>query len=142
MKKGHMDMEEMVKELQKLVKFKETTGVGDLLLVVMETPPSCLYGVVRAFERDQSKRDEWWKMSLHLLSLPPQEVSWILRPEQFTGKEIFTMGGDRRFIKAVDIPPFPLPELDDPEREDEILDEKLDRALASKKKRPKLRLIK
>lgn len=109
-----MDMDRMVKELHKVVKFKETTRVGDLVLVVIETPLSCLYGLIRDFERDTSKRDEWWRVSLCLLSLPPEEVNWILRPEQFTGKEIFTMGGDKRYIKAVDLGPRPAPEgLDD-----------------------------
>jgi len=98
-----MDMEKMVKELHKVVKFKDTTAVGDLVLVVMETPLSCLYALVRGFERDFEKRDEWWRISLHLLALPPEEVSWILRPAQFTGQEIFSMGGEKRYIKAVDL---------------------------------------
>ncbi|NTV14730.1 MAG: hypothetical protein HGA96_12500 [Desulfobulbaceae bacterium] len=133
-----MDMENMVKELRKMVKFKETTDVGDLVLVVMETPLSCLYALVRAFERDQNKRDEWWKISLHLLSLPPQEISWILRTEQFTGKEIFTMGGDKRFMQAVDLGPLPLPEDDENDNDDDNLDDNL----TVKSKRPVLRLVK
>jgi len=138
--KKEVDMEQMVKELQKLVKFKETTSVGDLVLVVMETPLSCLYALVRSFERDPKKQGEWWTISLHLLSLPPQEISWILRPEQFTGKEIFTMGGDKRFVKAVDLGPMPVPE--DQDSDDDILEAKLAEKLETKKKRPALRLIK
>jgi len=137
--KNEVDIEQTIKELQKVVKFKDTTAVGDLVLVVMETPLSCLYGLVRAFERDQEKKDEWWKISLHLLSLPPQEISWILRPEQFTGQEVFTMGGDKRFLKAVDLGPLPVYRDDD---DDDSLDDKLDQTLAKKKKRPVLRLIK
>lgn len=126
--KMEMDMDKMVKELHKVVKFKETTGVGDLVLVVVETPLSCLYALVRGFTRDMEKQDEWWHISLSLLSLPPEEVSWILRPAQFTGKEIFTMGGDKRYIKAVDLGPRPVPEgLDDPD---------------GKGNRPTLRLVK
>jgi hypothetical protein len=121
-----MDMDKMVKELQKVVKFKETTEVGDLVLVVLETPLSCLYALVRGFERDQEKRDEWWRITLHLLSLPPEEVTWILRPPQFTGKEIFSMGGDKRYIKAVDLGPKPVPE----------------RPPGDQDKRPGLRLVK
>jgi len=96
-------MEQIVAELKKVVKFKETTEIGDLVLIVTETPQACLYGLVSGFERDQRKRDEWWQITLQVLTVPPQEVSWILRPEQFTGQEIFTMGGDKRFIKAVDL---------------------------------------
>jgi len=36
-------------------------------------------------------------------TVPPQPVTWTLRPPQFTGQEIFTMGGDPRFLKAVDL---------------------------------------
>lgn len=140
--KKDMDMEQMVKELEKLVKFKETTSVGDLVLVVMETPLSCLYGLVRSFERDQKKQGEWWAISLCLLSLPPQEISWILRPEQFTGKEIFTMGGDKRFVKAVDLGPLPVSEEDDGDNYDDTLEAKLAEKLAGKSKRPVLRLVK
>lgn len=105
-------MEKMIKELHKLVKFKETTDVGDLVLVVMETPLSCIYAQVKSFERDLEKKDEWWRITMSLLSIPPQEVSWILRPEQFTGREIFTMGGDKRYIKAVDLGPLYRPARD------------------------------
>ncbi len=124
-----MDMDKMDKELQKVVKFKETTEVGDLVLVVMETPLSCLYALVRGFERDMGKRDEWWRISLHLLSLPPEEVSWVLRPAQFTGQEIFSMGGDKRYIKAVDLGPLPVPEKPDDDQ-------------GGQGKRPGLRLVK
>ena len=96
-------MEQFVEELKKVVKFKETTEIGDLVLIVTETPQACLYGLVSGFERDRSKRDEWWRITLQVLTVPPQEVSWILRPEQFSGREIFTMGGDKRFLKAVDL---------------------------------------
>ncbi len=96
-------MEQMVEELKKVVKFKETTDVGDLVLIVTETPKACLYGLVQGFERDPQKRDEWWRITLQILTVPPQEVTWILRREQFTGQEIFTMGGDKRFLKAVDL---------------------------------------
>ncbi len=37
---------------------------------------------------------------------------WTLRTPQFTGMEVFTMGGEERFVKAVDLgtlapPPVP-----------------------------------
>jgi len=120
-------MEQIVSELKKVVKFKETTEVGDLVLIVTEAPQACLYGLVSGFERDQRKRDEWWKITLQVLTVPPQEVSWILRREQFTGQEIFTMGGDKRFIKAVDLGP-----LVTPDRHDDV----------DKTSHPKLRLVK
>ena len=35
-------------------------------------------------------------------SVPPQAVVWTLRTAQFTGREIFTMAGEARFVKAVE----------------------------------------
>ena len=37
----------------------------------------------------------------HILTVPPQKTVWTLREEQFTGREIFTMSGEKRFIQAV-----------------------------------------
>ena len=96
-------MENLVEELKKLVRFKEETEAGDIVLVAIDTPRSLLYARVRGFERDDSRKDEWWHVSLQLLTVPLQEVVWTLRREQFTGQEIFAMGGDKRFIQAVDL---------------------------------------
>ena len=96
-------MENFVEELRKAVEFKETTETGDIVLVVIDTPRSLVYARVREIIRDTSRRDEWWNISLQLLTVPPQEVVWTLRSDQFTGQEIFTMGGDKRFIQAVDL---------------------------------------
>ena len=96
-------MEKLVEELRKMVGFKETTGPGDIVLVAIDTPRSLVYARVRDITRDTSRRDEWWFLALQLLTVPPQEVVWTLRSEQFTGQEIFSMGGDKRFIQAVDL---------------------------------------
>lgn len=98
-----MIMEKFVEELKTAVVFKDDTGIGDIVLVAIDTPRSLLYARVKDFEWDNSRRDEWWHVTLQLLSVPPQEVKWTLRREQFTGREIFTMGGDKRFMKAVDL---------------------------------------
>ena len=102
-----IEMEKLVEELRKVVGFKETTEVGDIVLVAVDTPRSLLYARVRDVARDTSRKDEWWQLSLQLLTVPLQEVVWTLRSEQFTGQEIFTMGGDKRFIQAVDLDRVP-----------------------------------
>jgi hypothetical protein len=107
-------IEQTIAELKKLVPFKETTEPGDIVLILAEEEkqPTLLYAAVTEIERDESRRDEWWHVSLHLLSVPPQAVVWTLRTPQFTGQESFTMGGHGRFIKAVRIDrkkPEPLP---------------------------------
>jgi len=99
-----MKLEELVAELRGLVSFKETTGPGDLVLIAADNPRMLLYGQVVSIMRDTSRRDQWWNVTFHLLSIPPQEVVWTLREPQFTGREIFTMGGDKRFMQAIELP--------------------------------------
>lgn len=104
-------METMVQELKKIISFKDGTVPGDLILVAIERNKSVFYALVTDIVRDESRRDEWWHVTMQVLGVPPQEVVWTLREPQFTGKEIFTMEGDGRFMKAVDFavkaPPAP-----------------------------------
>jgi hypothetical protein len=125
-------MEKLVEELRKVVGFKETTGPGDIVLVAIDTPRSLVYARVRDIRRDNSRRDEWWFLALQLLTVPPQEVVWTLRSEQFTGQEIFSMGGDKRFIQAVDLDSGPS---DPPENNDGSGQRK-------EKGRPRLKVVK
>ncbi len=108
-------MEQIVTELRKIMKFKETAMEGDVVIIAMDNPESIVYGLVTGFERDTSRKDEWYHVTLQLLLMPPQEVTWTLRVPQFSGEEIFTMGGDKRFIAPIDFsfthPPLaPMPE--------------------------------
>jgi hypothetical protein len=95
-------MEKMIKELQGLFTFKERTGEGDIVLIAAENPPLLIYALVTAITRDETKRDEWWHLTLQFLTIPPQKSVWTLREPQFTGQEVFTMGGKERFVKALD----------------------------------------
>ncbi|MDH3392601.1 MAG: hypothetical protein OEL66_01235 [Desulfobulbaceae bacterium] len=94
-------MEKIVEELKSIFTFKDTTEVGDVVLVVAEEPQMILYALVLGIERDRSKRDEWWHVSLQFLTLPPQQTAWTLRAPQFSGQEIFTMAGKKKFIQAI-----------------------------------------
>ncbi|WP_446010281.1 hypothetical protein [Candidatus Electrothrix sp.] len=96
-------MEKFVKELRKLVPFKETTEVGDIVLVVIEETEMAGYALVTGIERDHSRKDEWWEVHMQFLTVPLQPIVWTLRTEQFTGQETFTMGGKGRFVQAVDV---------------------------------------
>lgn len=107
-------MEALVEELKKIVTLKPTTDIGDIIIMVIEEPQSLIYGLVTDIERDEHKKDEWWHVSLTLLSMPPQKTTITLRTSQFTGEEIFTMGGDKRFIAAVDLGAQPRLEPADP----------------------------
>jgi hypothetical protein len=98
-------LEKAIAELKKIVPFKDTADVGDILLILAEEEqqPTLIYALLTGLERDESRKDEWWHVSLQLLSVPPQPAVWTLRTPQFTGQESFTMGGKGRFIKAVRI---------------------------------------
>ncbi len=94
-------MENLIKELRNLVKFKTTTEPGDVVLIAAKEPQMILYAMVTGIERDATRKDEWWQLHLTVLSLPPQQMTWTLRTPQMTGQEIFTMGGEERFVQAV-----------------------------------------
>ncbi|MEW6289631.1 MAG: hypothetical protein AB1545_07225 [Thermodesulfobacteriota bacterium] len=95
-------MDKIVEELHRIFRLKDSTDIGDIVIIVTEKPQTLSYALITGFERDSTRRDEWWQVGMQLLTVPPQKVVWTLRTEQFTGKEIFTMGGEKRYIKAVD----------------------------------------
>jgi len=100
----------MLRELKKMVAFKDTTEIGDILLVAVEETASVFYALLTNIERD-SQRAEWWDLTMQVLNIPPQQVIWTLREPQFTGKETFTMNGKARFVQAVSFngpPPEPV----------------------------------
>lgn len=108
-------MDKIVKDLKKLVPFKDTLVAGDIVLIAAKKPQMLVYARVSDIVRDDTKRDEWWHVSMQILSLPPRMVTWTLRTPQMTGRETFTMDGEERFMKAVDFPrqpPPPKPEKD------------------------------
>jgi hypothetical protein len=96
-------MDKIVEDLKKLVRFKDTVEAGDIVLIAAKKPQMLVYALVSDIVRDDTKRDEWWHVSMQILSLPPRKVTWILRTQQMTGLEIFSMDGEDRFMKAVDL---------------------------------------
>ena len=104
-----LSMEQLVTELKKILPLKSTTVEGDIVIVAAKTPQMLAYARVGGIERDSTRKEEWWHVTLHLLSIPLQSVVWTLRTPQFTGQEIFTMGGEGRFIQAVEFTAEPSP---------------------------------
>ncbi len=96
-------MEKTVENLKKIMPFKEITEVGDVVLIATKEPQMIVYGIVSEINRDMAKKEEWYHVHMNILSVPPQRIIWTLRPEQLTGQEIFTVGGDPRFMKALDL---------------------------------------
>ena len=98
-----MKMKNIIDELKQLIGFKQTTDVGDIVLIAAKEPRMLFYAYVNKIERDSSRKDEWWHLHLTLLSVPLQKITWTLRTEQMSGQEIFTMGGEERFLQAIDL---------------------------------------
>lgn len=101
--------EKLVEQLKAQTPLKSETNVGDIVIMLRQTPegpPAAAYARVLGFERDQAKRDEWWHVSFLFLELPPQSRTIILQTPHFTGQEIFTMGGLKVFIQALDFSAF------------------------------------
>jgi len=91
-------MEQLVEELRKMISFKEDMDTGDLVLIVADDPRLLAYAVITGIEADTSRRDPWWHVHMQMLTVPLQAMTWTLRMEQMCGKEIFTMGGKKRFM--------------------------------------------
>jgi hypothetical protein len=107
-------MQNLINELKKVIPFKETTAAGDIIIIAAKQPQMLAYGYVREIERDSTRKDEWWHVHFTFLSVPPQHVTWTLRTPQMTGQEVFTMGGEERFVKAVDLGHRPQPDNTEP----------------------------
>ena len=69
-------LEKAIAELKKIVPFKDTSEIGDILLILAEEEqqPTLIYALLTDIERDESRKDEWWQVSMQLLTVPPQPV--------------------------------------------------------------------
>jgi len=97
-------MEAIVEQLRERMALKETLEVGDVAIIAAEDPQMLAFAVVTEISRDLSRKAEWWHVSMQMLSVPLQAMTWTLRMEQMCGVEIFTMGGKKMFMAPVDIP--------------------------------------
>ena len=101
-------MYKLVKELEQHLNFKNTTDIGDIVVIAAKEPQMLLYAHVTDIEADTTRKDEWWNVRFSVLSIPIQEMIWTLRTPQMSG-EIFTMGGEERFVKAIEFKTRPKP---------------------------------
>jgi len=76
---------------------RETNTIGDLVLIHFQDKPA-VYGRIEAIEPDVKK--DWYQVTLLLLTLPAQTVTWILR-EAYINGESFTMGGQPMRLERV-----------------------------------------
>ena len=80
------------------------TRVGDIVLVYLENSP---VGYARVEDISADIKPEWWSLSLLLLKLPVQNVTWILREEYIEGQP-FSMGGQMMRLERLPRPKLPL----------------------------------
>ena len=71
---------------------------GDVVLIYYQDKPS-VYARIESIEPDLKK--DWYHVTLLLLTVPAQPVTWILRSAYIAG-EAFTMGGVPMRVEAVE----------------------------------------
>ncbi len=71
---------------------------GDLVLVYYRDEPG-VYARIERIEPDIKK--DWYQVTLLLLTIPYQIITWILREEYING-QVFTMGGNSMRIEKID----------------------------------------
>jgi len=71
---------------------------GDIVLVYYKDQPG-VYGRIEKIEPDIKK--DWYQVTLLLLTIPHQVVTWILKEEYINGGE-FTMGGNSMRIEKIE----------------------------------------
>lgn len=79
------------------MKPQDCNTIGDLVLIHFQDKPA-VYGRIEAIEPDVKK--DWRQVTLLLLTLPAQTVTWILR-EAYVNGEPFTMGGQPMRLERV-----------------------------------------
>ena len=84
---------------------------GDVVLVYYQEHPG-VFARIESIEPDMRKG--WYHVTLLLLTIPVQPVTWILRDSYIDGAP-FTMGGKSMRLENVE----KVPALDNPEQEDE-----------------------
>lgn len=70
---------------------------GDIVLLHYQGQPT-MYARIEAIKADTKK--DWYQVTLLLLTIPPQTVTWILREEYINGAQ-FTMGGNSMMLQEV-----------------------------------------
>jgi hypothetical protein len=79
-------------------KKREGNQEGDVVLIHYQDKPMA-YARIEAIEPDIKK--DWYQVTLLLLTIPAQTVTWILR-EAYIHGELFTMGGHSVRLERVE----------------------------------------
>ncbi len=79
------------------------TAENDLVLIHFEDSPLVFARVERILP---DAKPDWYHVTLLMLQVPLQTVTWILRDAYING-ETFTMNGKRMRLEKVEAPPEP-----------------------------------
>ena len=71
---------------------------GDLVLIYYKDEPG-VYARIERIEPDVKK--DWYQVTLILLTIPHQVITWILREEYING-QVFTMGGNSMRMEKIE----------------------------------------
>ena len=83
-------------------------GINDLVLILLDHQPA-FYARIDDIRPDVKKG--WFQVEFLVLTVPPQQLVWILEDSHLQGEE-FTMGG--RPVRLSPVPPKPAPAPDSP----------------------------
>ncbi|MBM4293664.1 MAG: hypothetical protein FJ126_02010 [Deltaproteobacteria bacterium] len=83
--------------------------INDLVLVYLDRKPA-FYARINDISPDVKKG--WRQVELQVLTIPPQNMVWILEEDHLKGEE-FTMGGQP--VRLAVIPPKPGPQGEAPD---------------------------
>ncbi len=97
---------------------------NDIILIYYEDQPAG-FARIEAISPDVKK--DWYHLTLLLLQIPLQTVTWILRDVYINGEE-FTMGGNRLRLEKVEAPPEAEPESDQEESQEASVKEEQQQA--------------
>jgi hypothetical protein len=76
---------------------------GDIVLIYHMNEPG-VYARIEEIRPDIKK--DWYQVTLTLLTIPPQEITWILRAEYIDGAP-YTMGGHEMRMELLERRPQP-----------------------------------
>ena len=77
---------------------------NDLVLIYLEDNP-LVFARIEGITPDS--KPEWYHVTLLMLQIPPQIVTWILRDAYIDG-QAFTMNGKRLRLEKVELPAEPV----------------------------------
>lgn len=96
-----MDFEKELEKIKTRIPIQDDLNEKDLIVQITED--MLIYGFVHKIVRDfATKTGTWWHITFTMLAVPLITTTLTLRTEQMTGKEIFTVGGKKRFFAAID----------------------------------------